>query len=67
MKLAVTKVGGETEHVSSSKYELGMKDNEGKYVYVFLYGIEKISTELEFIDLSGVAQLFKSTSLKQLQ
>lgn len=67
VKLAVTKVGGETEEIMSSKYELALKDKEGKYVYVMLYGINKISTELESIDLSGVTQLFKGISMKELQ
>lgn len=66
VKLAVTKVGGETEEIASCKYELGMKDQNGKSVYVLLYGIDKISTELESIDLSGVSQLFPSTLLNEL-
>ena len=67
IKLAVTKVGGETEEIMSSKYELALKDKDGKLVYVMLYGIDKISTDLESIDLSKINHLFKGVSMKELQ
>ena len=67
IKLAVTKVGGETEEIASSKFELGLKDKSGKCVDVVLYGIDRISTELESIDLSGVSQLFPKSLLNELR
>ena len=67
VKLSVTKVGGESEEIRSFKYELGLKDTQGKCIDFLLYGIERISTELESIDLKGVSQLFKGISLKELQ
>ena len=67
VKLAVTKVGGETEEIASSKIELALKDKNGNYVDVLLYGIDRISTELESIDLSGVSQLFPKTLLNELR
>ena len=67
IKLAVTKVGGKTEEIMSSKYELALKDKDEKLVYVMLYGIDKISTDLESIDLSKITHLFKGVPMRELQ
>ena len=50
VKITVTKVGGVQEDMSSKVYHLPLLDREGKAVEFKVYGIDKISTEVDGID-----------------
>ena len=65
--LAVTKVGGKTEQINSNKYELPLKDQQNNIVNFVVYGIDKISSEVKEIDISGTVKLFNNINISDLQ
>ena len=56
--LTIIKVGGEREDIRSYLYEVPLKDADGHIVHFCAYGIKKISTEIEKIDVGIVKHLF---------
>ena len=67
INLAVAKVGGKTEQINSKKYLLHLKDQQGNIVPFTVYGIDKISSELKHIDISGTAKLFNGVDITELK
>ena len=66
IKLSVTKVGGISENINSNRYNLTLKDKDGVDHNIIVYGIEKISTELNSINLTAVSQLFQRAKPEEI-
>ena len=58
--LKVTKIGGVTEEVISSKYQLTLIDEEGRPLTVTVLGLEKISTHIQTVKIEEVVAQFKN-------
>ena len=66
VKLAVQKVGEEledTEIIDSKLYNLQLKDQKNKPVMFEVYGINRISNDIEAIDIQGISHLFSQSEL----
>ena len=67
VKLTVVKVGGKIEEMKSYKYELVLIDSCLKKVSFFVYGIKKISTKLEAVNVDGVTKWFKRVLVDEIR
>ena len=65
--LSVTKVGGVKEKLKSFMYILELLDQNNVKVEFQVYGIDKITTELESINIQGVLHLFKNAKSNELK
>ena len=61
VQLSVVKVGGDTENIRSYKYKLPLIDKSDETVYLEVYGIERITADIQAVNLDGVIHLFKHT------
>ena len=66
VELSVTKVGGIKEKLQSHKYKLALIDLEGNEVHFDVYGIDKITDDVQNIDVSYIAKLFTNVSAKDI-
>ena len=66
-ELWMTKVGGESEKLSSVWYNLPLVDKFNNVINIGAYGIEKISDDLQEVDASLVIQGFKGSQVKDIQ
>ena len=57
-KRYLTVVGGCVEEIDSRMYMLPLTDERNKIIHVQVYGVERISSNINRIDISGVASLF---------
>ena len=67
VQLSVVKVGGDTEAISSYKYKLPLIDKSDETVYLEVYGIERITADVQAVNLDGVIHLFKHTRRGEVQ
>ena len=65
--LEICTVGGAVTDISSMKYSIVVFDTNGQDVRIEVLGIEKISTDIELIDMDGVKQLFVSDEAVKAQ
>ena len=59
INLNVVKVGGQAEDVDSFLYLVPLTDENGKVIFIEAYGIERISSEMEYVEVGKVVCLFK--------
>ena len=62
VKLSVVKVGGLKVEIQSSVYALPLTDKSGNSIEFQVYGIDKISSCMNSIDVAGVMHLFDGVS-----
>ena len=60
IELTVIKVGGDNEKISSNRYTLLLIDKRGQEVQFEVYGIDKITSEIQSVNIDGVIKLFKN-------
>jgi len=56
----VIKVGGDNEKISSNRYKLSLIDKQGQEVQFEVYGIDKITPEIQSVNIDGVIKLFRA-------
>ena len=66
VQLTLVKVGGTNEIIKSQKYFLSLFDKEGREVKFAVYGIDKITSDLQRIDINGITKLFKHVPKEDL-
>ena len=66
-KLSVIKVGGVPEEIKSQKYDLLLYNNQQQPVAFRVYGMEKISTKIEAVNVDGVLTLFKNVPKVEIE
>ncbi len=59
-ELTVIKVGGNNEKILSNRYTLSLIDKRGQEVQFEVYGIDKITFEIQNVNIDGVIKLFKN-------
>ena len=66
VELSIVKVGGRTERLQSHKYRIPLIDLDGNEVHFDVYGIEKITNNVQNVDVSYIAKLFTDVSTKDI-
>lgn len=59
LELSIVIVGAKSEKIASEKYRLRLIDKKGQIVEFDVYGIEKITSDIQSINIDGIVQLFK--------
>ena len=58
----MVKVGGVNEKLTSRKYELTLIDKRGQELQIDVYGIDKITSDIQTVNLDGVHRLFRNVT-----
>ena len=58
----MVKVGGVNEKLISRKYKLTLIDKKGQELQIDLYGIDKITSDIQAINLDGIHRLFRNVT-----
>lgn len=66
VELTVIKVGGDNEKISSNRYTLSLIDKQGQEVQFEVYGIDKITSDIQSVNVDGIIQLFKNVSKEEI-
>ena len=67
VELSIVKVGGTSERFISHKYLLPLIDSQGQIVEFEVYGIDKITTDIESVDVDKVVHLFKDVTVDDIK
>ena len=60
MNLSIVKLGGQNEKIKTMKYKLPLLENQGHSVEFKVYGISKITSDIEHVDVESIAHLFRN-------
>ena len=66
MELSVTKEGGNNEKITSNRYNLSLFDKQSREVQVDVCGIDKITSEIQSVDIDGIIKLFNNISKEDI-
>lgn len=66
VQLSITKVGGIDEKLISHLYRIPLINQYGKTVFIEAYGIERITSDIQAVNLDGVGHLFKGVSVEEI-
>ena len=66
VELTITKVGGETEKLQTYKYNLPLIDLKGDQVILEVYGIDKITNDIQGIKSTFIASMFNNVLQKDI-
>ena len=64
-RLEIITVGGECQQINSNKYIVYLRDEESKLVELEVMGIERISTEIEMMDIREAASTLQRPEAKR--
>ena len=64
VNLQIVKVGGAIEELESCRYDLALIDKASTIITVSVLGIDRISTDITPIEVSGVVKLFEGVSVQ---
>lgn len=62
VELSIIKVGGDNEKITSTRYKLSLIDKQDQEVQFDVYGIDKITSDIQSVNMNGIVQLFKNIS-----
>jgi len=65
-QLSMVKVGGINEKLISRKYKLTLIDKKGQELQIDVYGIDKITSDLQTINLDGVHCPFRNVTKEEI-
>ena len=65
-KLSIVKVGSVNEKLVSYKYKLTLIDKKGQELQIDVYGIDKITSNIQAVNLDGVHRLFKDVTKEEI-
>ena len=66
VELSVTKEASNNERITSNRYKLLLFDKQGQEVQVDVYGIDKITSEIQSVDIDGIIPLFNNISKEDI-
>ncbi|XP_068696785.1 uncharacterized protein [Montipora foliosa] len=66
VELSIVKVGAKSEKIAPEKYRLCLIDKKGQIVEFDVYGIDKITSDIQSINIDGIVQLFKNVSKEEI-
>ena len=58
VELSIIKVGGDNEKITSTRYKLSLTDKQGQEVQFDVYGIDKITSDIQSVNVNGIIQLY---------
>ena len=67
VELSIVKVGGQTEKFISQKYVLHLIDLQGRDVQFEVYGIDKITSDIQSVNVDDIAHYFESVSPDEIK
>ena len=67
VNLTVGKVGGHIERITSFLYMVPLTNRYGKVIHIRAYGIERISSKMEYIEVNNIVNLFKKLNLSEVR
>ena len=67
VELSIIKVGGTSERIVSCKYLLPLIDLKGHVVEFEVYGIDKITTDIESVNIDKVLHLFNNVTPDEIK
>ena len=62
VELCIIKVRGDNDKITSTRYKLSLKDKQGQELQFGVYGIDKITSAIQSVNVNGIIQLFKNIS-----
>ena len=62
VNLLIMKIGGQSKKIETVKYKLPLLDTQGHTVEFKVYGIDKITSGIEYVNVESIAQLFKNVT-----
>ena len=62
----MVKVGGVNEKLISRKYKLTLIDKKGQELQIDVYGIDKITSDIQAINLGGIHRLFRNVTKEEI-
>ena len=65
-ELSIVKVGGVNEKLVSYKFKLTLIDKRGQELQIDVYGIDKITSNIQEVNLDGVHRLFKDVTKEEI-
>ena len=65
-ELSIVKVGGVNETLVSYKYKLTLIDKRGQELQIDVYGTDKITSDIQAINVDGVHRLFKDVTKEEI-
>ena len=65
-QLSVVKAGGINEKLISRKYKLTLIDKKGQELQIDVYGIDKITSDIQAINLDGIHRLFRNVTKEEI-
>ena len=66
LNLSIVKLGGQNETIETMKYKLPLLDKQGHVVEFEVYGINKITSDIEQVDVESIAHLFRNIAKDEI-
>ena len=66
VNLCIVKLGGQNEKIETMKYKLPLLDKQGHAVEFEVYGINKITSDIEHVDVESIAHLFRNITKDEI-
>ena len=64
--LSIVKIGGQNEKIETMKYKLPLLDKQGHAVEFEVYGISKITSDIERVNVESIAHLFRNVTRDEI-
>ena len=66
MNLSIVKLRGQNEKIETMKYKLPPLDKQGHAVDFEVYGINKITSDFEHVEVESIAHLFRDITKDEI-
>ena len=66
VELSITKVGGHNEKITSNRYKLSLFDIRGEEIKFEVFGIDRITSDTQKVDIDGVVRFFNNVSKEEI-
>ena len=67
INLTIVKAGGDTEEISSHRYNLNLVDKNQKPLTIVVYGIPKISSNIKSLQIENISHFFQDISPDEIK
>ena len=66
VNLSIVKIGGQNEKIETMKNKLPLLVKQGHAVEVEVYGINKITSDIEHVDVESITHLFRNVTKDEI-
>ena len=67
VELSVIKIGAQSEKIKTNKYKVPLIDKQGHVIEFEAYGIERITSDIESVNIDDIAHLFKNVTKEEIE